>query len=153
MISFTKLIIGRIRMKTEQLGRHILVEYYNCDEDILNNHKLIEKLMVDAAKKAKATVVESVFHMFNPYGVSGAVVISESHLTIHTWPEFGYASVDLFTCGSHVNPWIAFDYLLEGLKAEKSESTEIARGMVDKIRRYSNKDLGNITYKPEEEIA
>lgn len=136
-------------MKTEQLGRHILVEYYNCNENILNDHKLIEKLMVEAAIKAKATVVESVFHMFNPYGVSGAVVISESHLTIHTWPEYGYASVDLFTCGDSVNPWDAFEYLTETLEAEHSESTEIARGMVDKIKRHAKKDLGNVTFKPE----
>lgn len=136
-------------MKTEQLGRHILVEYYNCDENILNDHKLIEKLMVTAAREAKATVVESVFHMFNPYGVSGAVVISESHLTIHTWPEFGYASVDLFTCGDSVNPWDAFDYLETMLKAEKSESTEVTRGMVDKIKRFSPLELGDISFKAE----
>ena len=140
-------------MKTEQLGRHILVEYYNCNENILNDHKLIEEHMVAAAKKAKATVVESVFHMFNPYGVSGAVVISESHLTIHTWPEYGYASVDLFTCGDQVNPWDAFDYLSEALESERSESTEVARGMVDKIKRHSKKDLGNVTFKPEEELT
>ncbi len=137
-------------MKTEQLGRHILVEYYNCDENILNDHKLIEELMVTAAEKANATVVESVFHMFNPYGVSGAVVISESHLTIHTWPEYGYASVDLYTCGESVNPWVAFDYLTEELKAEKSESTEVSRGMIDKIKRFSNKKLEEVTYKPME---
>ena len=137
-------------MKTEQLGRHILVEYYNCDEKVLNDHKLIEELMVTAAVKANATVVESVFHMFNPYGVSGAVVISESHLTIHTWPEYRYASVDLYTCGESVNPWIAFEYLYDNLKAEKSESTEVSRGMVDKIRRFSNKKLEEVTYKPME---
>lgn len=140
-------------MKTEQLGRHILVEYYNCDEELLNDHKYIEKVMVEAAEKANATVVESVFHMFNPYGVSGAVVISESHLTIHTWPEYGYASADLFTCGDTVNPWDAFDYLTEALKAEKSESTEVSRGMVDKIKRFSNKKLVNVTFKPTEEIV
>ena len=137
-------------MKTEQLGRHILVEYYNCDEEVLNNHKLIEELMVTAAEKANATVVESVFHMFNPYGVSGAVVISESHLTIHTWPEYGYASVDLYTCGESVNPWIAFEYLNEELKADKSESTEVSRGMIDKIKRFSNRKLEEVTYKPME---
>lgn len=135
-------------MKTEQLGRHILVEYYNCDESILNNHKLIEKFMIEAANKANATVVESVFHMFNPYGVSGAVVISESHLTIHTWPEYGYASVDLFTCGDTVNPWDGFEYLTDVLKAEKSESTEISRGMVDKIKKFSKKELKEVTFKP-----
>lgn len=136
-------------MKTEQLGRHILVEFYNCDKEILQCHKKIEEFMITAAQKANATVVQSVFHLFNPYGVSGAVVISESHLTIHTWPEYGYAAVDLFTCGDEVNPWKAFDYLFEMLGAEKTETTEVPRGVVDKIRHFSNENLGKITFKPE----
>jgi S-adenosylmethionine decarboxylase len=137
-------------MKLEQLGRHILVEYYNCDEDILKCHQRIEEMMIAAAEKANATVVQSVFHLFNPWGVSGAVVIQESHLTIHTWPEFGYAAVDLFTCGDSVNPWIAFDYLNEQLKAERSESMEVTRGMVDKIKAYSPVPLQIDSFKMEE---
>ncbi len=136
-------------MKLEQLGRHILVEYYNCDQEILKDHNLIERMMVDAATKANATVVQSVFHLFNPWGVSGAVVISESHLTIHTWPEFGYAAVDLFTCGDSVNPWVAFDYLNDELKAERSESMEVTRGMVDKIKAYSPVPLQIDSFKME----
>jgi S-adenosylmethionine decarboxylase len=136
-------------MKIEQLGRHILVEFYNCDKEILNSHALIEKYMNEAAKKANATIVQSCFHMFNPWGVSGAVIIQESHLTIHTWPEYGYASVDLFTCGDSVNPWKAFDYLRDMLKAERDETTEIARGIVDKIKRFSTEDYGEIKFKPE----
>lgn len=122
-------------IKSEQLGRHILVEYYNCDNKVLNNAKLIEGYMIEAAKIAKATVVESVFHTFNPWGVSGAVIIEESHLTIHTWPEYSYAAVDLFTCGTMIDPWAAFEYLEEKLKAEKTDSTEISRGIVDRILR------------------
>ena len=76
-------------MKLEQLGRHILVEFYNCDTDILGNHEKIEKIMCEAAIKSNATIVTSCFHKFNPWGVSGAVIIQESHLTIHTWPEYG----------------------------------------------------------------
>ena len=136
-------------MNIEQLGRHILVEYYNCDKAVLNSHGQIEKHMVEAAKKANATVVTSTFHMFNPWGVSGAVIIQESHLTIHTWPEYGYAAVDLFTCGDTVNPWIAFDYLQKKLGAEKTDSTEISRGLVDRIRKNSKEELGKITFKPE----
>lgn len=139
-------------MKLEQLGRHILVEYYNCDEDILKDHKVIEDMMIAAAEKANATVVQSVFHLFNPWGVSGAVVIQESHLTIHTWPEFGYAAVDLFTCGDSVNPWVAFDYLNQELKAERSESMEVTRGMVDKIKAYSPIPLQVDNFKMEEAI-
>lgn len=121
-------------MHIEQLGRHILVEFYNCDRSILSDHSMIEKYMNEAAIVSKATVVNSVFHHFNPYGVSGAVIIAESHLTIHTWPEYGYAAVDLFTCGDSVNPWIAFEYLSDKLSAEKWETSEVPRGAVDKIR-------------------
>ncbi len=139
-------------MKLEQLGRHILVEYYNCDAEILKCHQKIEEMMIAAAEKANATVVQSVFHLFNPWGVSGAVVIQESHLTIHTWPEFGYAAVDLFTCGDSVNPWVAFDYLNDELKAERSESMEVTRGMVDKIKAYSPVPLQVDNFKMEEAI-
>lgn len=137
-------------MKIEQLGRHILVEFYNCDKNILNDHALIEKYMNEAATKANATIVQSVFHLFNPWGVSGAVVIQESHLTIHTWPEYGYAAVDLFTCGDSVDPWIAFDYLQDMLKSEKSETTEVPRGLVDKIKHFAKEDLGEIKFKPDQ---
>ena len=87
------------------------MEFYNCDSQILNNAQQIERYMTEASSKAKATVVKSVFHTFNPWGVSGVVVIQESHLTIHTWPEYGYAAIDIFTCGEEVDPWIAFQYL------------------------------------------
>lgn len=136
-------------MNIEQLGRHILVEFYNCDKDILNNHDLIEKYMNEAAKRANATIVQSCFHMFNPWGVSGAVIIQESHLTIHTWPEYGYAAVDLFTCGNSVDPWKAFDFLDDVLKAEKSETTEVARGIVDKIKHFSNGQYREVRFKPD----
>ncbi|MTI71732.1 MAG: S-adenosylmethionine decarboxylase proenzyme [Firmicutes bacterium] len=136
-------------MNTKQLGRHILVEFYDCDKAILNDHDKIEKHMNKAAKRANATVVESAFHFFNPWGVSGAVVISESHLTIHTWPEFGYAAVDLFTCGDEVNPWVAFKYLEEKLMAKKIETKEIPRGVVKKINKYCNVESEKIKYKPD----
>ncbi|MDS1029103.1 adenosylmethionine decarboxylase [Bacillota bacterium LX-D] len=136
-------------MKIEQLGRHILAEFYNCDELILNDHALIEKYMKEAAIEANATIVQSVFHMFNPWGVSGAVIIQESHLTIHTWPEYGYAAVDLFTCGESVDPWIAFDYLSKALAAEKTETYEISRGNVDKINAHAGNKFKNITFKPQ----
>lgn len=131
-------------MNIEQLGRHILVEYYNCDKEILKNHEIIENHMKQAAIEANATIVTSCFHKFNPWGVSGAVIIQESHLTIHTWPEYGYASVDLFTCGDSVNPWHAFKYLEIALKADRSESTEVARGLVDKIKTFGNGEYDNL---------
>ncbi|OJT85863.1 S-adenosylmethionine decarboxylase proenzyme, partial [Clostridioides difficile] len=118
-------------MKFETLGRHILVEYYNCDENVLKDPRLIENFMNDSALNAKATIVDSVFHHFNPWGVSGAVIIAESHLTIHTWPEYGYAAADFFTCGD-IDPWKSFELLEQLLKSERSESTEIPRGLTTK---------------------
>ena len=113
------------------LGRHILVELYDCERGILNNHKLVEQIMVDAAKECGAHVVQSVFHKFNPHGVSGVVVIAESHLAIHTWPEYGYAAVDLFTCGEDVNPWIAHDYVALKFKAKSKTAMELNRGSLN----------------------
>ena len=135
-------------MKLEQLGRHILVEFYNCNLEVLGDEKKIEEIMCEAAIRSNATIVNSCFHKFDSLGVSGAVIIKESHLTIHTWPEYGYASADLYTCGESVNPWLGFNYLEKMLQAEKSESTEIARGIVEKIKNYSHDNLLNVTYKP-----
>lgn len=115
----------------QSLGKHILVELYECDRDILNDHESIQDLMVKAAVAAKATVVAANFHMFNPYGVSGAVIIAESHLTIHTWPEHGYAALDVFTCGPEVKTEVAVDYLVKGLKAGKAEMKTHLRGVLN----------------------
>ncbi len=110
------------------LGRHILAEVHGCSFDILNDADKVERIMVRAALEAGAEVREAVFHRFSPQGVSGVVVISESHLAIHTWPELGYAAVDVFTCGDTVNPWDACNYLLEMFGATSSDCKEISRG-------------------------
>lgn len=115
----------------ESLGRHILVEYYGCDMNLLNKASSVKEMMEDAAREARATVVESFIHQFSPFGVSGVVVIAESHLTIHTWPEYGYAAVDLFTCGEDVDPWKCYYYLLEHLKAKHSTTIELRRGTLN----------------------
>jgi len=128
------------------LGTHLLIEFYNCDREILNDEKTITKLFVEAARKAKATVVEQVFHKFNPHGVSGVVVISESHLAVHTWPEYGYAAVDVFTCGTEIDPWVAQKYIAEGLKSENSTAIEMKRGTL-------NLHEGTLTHKPMATLA
>ena len=133
------------------LGRHILVEYYNCDSEILKDPAFIESQMKQAALEAKATIVESVFHHFNPWGVSGAVIVEESHLTIHTWPEYGFASADFFTCGD-IDPWKSFEFLENVLKAEFSESVEIPRGLTAKIQKHAKIDLGEISHKGASEV-
>jgi len=116
------------------LGNHILVEFMNCDPHIMNDVVAIERDMVAAAQKAGATVINSTFHHFSPFGVSGVVVIQESHLAIHTWPEYGYAAVDLFTCGE-MDAWISFDFLKEAFKAKSYSAIEMKRGSVNLLNR------------------
>ena len=108
-------------------GRHLLVEYTGCDYDVLNDLKRIESLMNEAATAADASIVASVFQPFVPQGVTGVVVIEESHLSIHTWPEHGYAAVDFFTCGDCV-PERAHNVLAAGLRAQCSEVMQVDRG-------------------------
>lgn len=112
----------------DTMGRHIIAELWNCNIEKLNNIDLIEQIFVDAALKAGAEIREVVFHKFAPHGVSGVVIISESHLTIHSFPEHGYAGIDVYTCGDKINPITAADYIAEALEADKVEKAEISRG-------------------------
>jgi spermidine synthase len=121
------------------LGRHILVEFNGCSPEILNDVSIIEKAMVEAAQKAGATVIQSNFHHFSPFGVSGVVVIQESHLAIHTWPEYQYAAVDLFTCGDTVDPWISFDHLKTAFQAKQHSAIEMYRGALSLLKRIDFK--------------
>jgi spermidine synthase len=111
------------------LGHHVLVEFYNCNPARLNDLHHIQASMEHAARESNATIVESVFHHFSPHGISGVVVIAESHLAIHTWPEYNYAAVDLFTCGESVNPWIAFEILKQRFEAGDFSTRELRRGI------------------------
>ena len=130
------------------LGNHILVEFMNCDPHIMNDVVAIERDMVGAAQKAGATVINSTFHHFSPYGVSGVVVIQESHLAIHTWPEYGYAAVDLFTCGE-MDAWISFDFLKECFGAKSYSAIEMKRGSVNLLTR-NNFDISTMRQKAAE---
>lgn len=117
------------------LGRHILVEFMNCNADVMNDVSAIENSMVEAAQIAGATVINSTFHHFSPYGVSGVVVIQESHLAIHTWPEYNYAAVDLFTCGDTVDPWVSFEYLKKAFQSASYSALEMNRGSTHTIKK------------------
>jgi S-adenosylmethionine decarboxylase len=115
------------------LGKHLIAEFYNCNNEILDNVEKVEYYMKKAAIETGATIVTSTFHRFLPHGVSGAVIVSESHLAIHTWPEFGYASIDLYTCGDDVDPWKAFEYLKKAFNSNRTEVNEHKRGLYNEI--------------------
>lgn len=111
------------------LGRHLLAEFYECESVSLNDPEIIERAMKEAADISGATIVQSVFHMFSPHGVSGVVVVAESHLAIHTWPEYGYAAVDYFSCGP-VDSVSAIRHLKDQFGAARVTTRQIDRGVL-----------------------
>ena len=113
------------------LGRHILLELFGCDPGALNDLEGLERAFIIAAEQSNATVLKTAFHKFNPHGVSGVVIISESHLTVHTWPEHSYAAVDIFSCGDKMNVDRAIEFLKERFMSERVNSVEVKRGILD----------------------
>ena len=113
----------------QALGRQILVEFYDCNRDILNGEESIRDILLEGVRRSGATIVSDTFHTFSPHGVSGVVVIAESHVAIHTWPEHGYAAVDIFTCGETIDPWIIQKYLETEFEAGNVSSMEMKRGL------------------------
>ncbi len=107
------------------------MELKNCDKEMLNDLGSIKGTMLTAANEAGATVLGESFHRFNPHGISGVVIIAESHLFIHTWPEYGYAAADIFTCGNSVHPEKAAQILIRKLGTESHSIIEIQRGILD----------------------
>ena len=113
------------------LGKQLLLELKGCDKEVINDLSFLRGVMLAAANEAGATVLGESFHQFNPHGISGAVIIAESHLFIHTWPEYGYAAVDIFTCGDSVQPGRAAEILIRKLGAKDHSIITIQRGLLD----------------------
>ncbi len=115
------------------LGTHLLVELRDCNPEILKDLTRVKDALVSAAKEAKATIVDISFHEFNPFGISGMVVIAESHLSIHTWPEYAYAAVDIFTCGDVIKPEVAAAFLIERFESKSPSIVELKRGILSHL--------------------
>jgi len=115
------------------LGLHILMEFHECSVDILDKIDILEDSMNEAAIVAGATIIKSVFHQFAPQGVTGVVVIAESHLAIHTWPEHGYAAVDFFTCNTDMDYLLSYQLLAEKLKSKRHSYKSVERGLINNI--------------------
>jgi len=115
-------------MKTA-VGKHLVVELSNCNPHILSNPKLLESILVAAALASKAEVLKSVSHQFpTTGGVTAIVIISESHLTLHTWPEYQYAALDVFTCGQSADPWKALKVIVNKLEVKNTSIVKLERG-------------------------
>ncbi len=116
------------------LGRHLLLELENCNKEMLDDSDFLRDCLNEAAIKCGATVVGESFYHFSPCGVSGVVNIAESHISIHTWPEYSYAAVDVFTCGDDVKPDEAAKLIVEKLEAKNYSVVELRRGIVEDSR-------------------
>jgi len=115
------------------LGRQLTIEYYDCTSKVLLNKTLVEKALLKAANKSGATIISSSFHEFEPQGVSGVVVIAESHFTVHAWPEHDYAAVDIFTCGDNIDLEIAINSMKDSFESENVViSSDQNRGIISK---------------------
>ena len=110
------------------LCHHTLLEYYNCDVKQLQRARTVKTLLCAAVLKGGGKIVKTVFHNFSPYGVSGVVVITESHVTIHTWPEHGYAAVDIFSCSARLDHRRIRETLKRALKARGVTRKSFRRG-------------------------
>ncbi|MBI3744292.1 MAG: adenosylmethionine decarboxylase [Chloroflexi bacterium] len=114
----------------EGLGTHLLLELRDCDPAQLDNLPFIRSTMLKAARDLGVTVLSHHFHKFSPQGVTGIISIAESHFSIHTWPEHGYAAVDIFTCGTSWPPAQAARMIIDGLRSRDPEIREIKRGLL-----------------------
>ncbi|BBL70115.1 adenosylmethionine decarboxylase [Methylogaea oryzae] len=109
---------------------HMILELYDCEAGQFDDVQWVEQVMVGAAKAANATIISVSFNKFNPIGISGVVVISESHLTIHTWPEYKYAAIDIFTCGDVLDGDAAVNYLKTAFESDRIDVRRLDRGQI-----------------------
>ncbi|MEB3266858.1 MAG: adenosylmethionine decarboxylase [Cyanobacteriota bacterium] len=108
-------------------GKHCILELYGCSGAKLNDEPFLRATITAAAKRAGATLLNLITHRFDPQGVTGLALLAESHISIHTWPEFGYAAVDVFTCGDHTMPERACAVLARELEADQQKLTSLER--------------------------
>ena len=114
------------------LGTHLLLELKSCNVEYLDDLPLIQETLIFAAHSTGATIFGHTFHKFSPQGVTGVVAIAESHVCIHTWPEYEYAAADIFTCGEGFDPKKAADVLVQKLQAKDATVTDVQRVIFEK---------------------
>ena len=137
--------------RSSPLGNQLIVDFYECDCELFDNLEWVESVMIEAVQRARGTIVDVVFHKFNPIGISGVVVIAESHFAIHTWPEHRYAAIDVFTCGDGLDSEAALSYLATQFRCQKRSVTKVYRGRFDGMITktiLSSKDRSTHTVPP-----
>jgi S-adenosylmethionine decarboxylase len=120
------------------LCQHTLLEYYGCDPARLKSAPELKAYLCDAVRQGGGTIVRALFHSFSPYGVSGVVVITESHVTIHTWPEHAYAAVDIFSCSAKLDHALVSRQLKRALVARHISQRSFRRGLRGLMKRVTH---------------
>lgn len=119
------------------LGRHVILEMRGCDKNVIDSVEGVRDILTKATCASKATLVEVVCHHFSPYGVTGVAILAESHISVHTWPEYEYAAVDIFLCGHNIDPHKAASYIKKTFGAKETSIVELKRGnFLSKIVQY-----------------
>ncbi len=114
------------KIKTEYAGIHLLAEFWRGKT--VKSAKELKRILIGAAKKAQSTPLKVSIHKFSPQGMTGVVLLAESHIAFHSWPELNYLAIDIFTCGNRAMPRKALEYLKKEFKPKKIEIKEIKRG-------------------------
>ena len=128
------------------LSHHTLLEFYGCDATRLEHSREVKKLLCDSVRLGGGTIVKALFHNFSPYGVSGVVVITESHVTIHTWPEHAYAAVDIFSCSQKLDHKAIRTRLKAALDSRRVTGRTFRRGvMYGGTGRFDNRTRSSTT--------
>jgi S-adenosylmethionine decarboxylase len=116
------------------LGRHLLIELHDCERAALDDLDLVRDTLIEAADRLGSTVLDVATHKFDPHGVTAIVMIAESHLSVHTWPEHGYAALDIFTCSPTMQPADVVGFLSARLRAGTVQTVEVNRGILPMVR-------------------
>jgi S-adenosylmethionine decarboxylase len=111
------------------MGRHVIADLSGCSRQLISSVSFVQSVLEEAVVKAGATIINSIFHQFSPIGVSGIILLSESHCSIHTWPDEEYAAIDIYTCGEHVFPQIAAEHIASKLQAQEICLSSMDRGL------------------------
>ena len=116
------------RKVLDALGRHIILEMWGCCKDAIDSVDVVKEILTKATESIRATLVDVVCHRFSPYGVTGVAILAESHISVHTWPEYGYAAADIFICGNTLKPQNAASYMIRAFQAKENSMLELKRG-------------------------
>src|SRR5574341_1982148 len=102
---------------------------WGCCKTSIDNVDVVKEVLIKATEAIKATLIDVVCHRFSPYGVTGVAILAESHISVHTWPEYGYAAADIFICNNIINPLNAASYMSQAFQAKEASTLELKRGV------------------------